>query len=368
MRLMAHLSRWLAEEGLGAHDLRPSEVERFVAARRAAGYSHHLSLKGMQPMLGLLRELGVAPTHSAPAPQGPVEEVLERFRRYLTLERGMGSPAVYTYVERARPFLCGRISVDGRHVDLEHLSAGDVTAFVVACCPQQSRGVAKLTVTALRSLLRFLHLEGAIERPLTAAVPSVAGWRLAGLPKGLEPAQVRKLLASCDRRTHIGRRDFALLTTLARLGLRAGEIAALKLDDIDWRAGEIVVRGKGNRVERLPFPADVGEAVAAWLLHGRPESSEGRTVFVRIRAPHRPLTTGSVSSIVAAAARRAGLGEIRAHRLRHTAATLMLRAGATLPEIGQVLRHRCAATTAIYAKVNRDALRTIARPWLGGVE
>jgi integrase len=150
--------------------------------------------------------------------------------------------------------------------------------------------------------------------------------------------------------------------------LRAGEIAALKLDDIDWRAGEIVVRGKGNRVERLPFPADVGEAVAAWLLHGRPESSEGRTVFVRIRAPHRPLTTGSVSSIVAAAARRAGLGEIRAHRLRHTAATLMLRAGATLPEIGQVLRHRCAATTAIYAKVNRDALRTIARPWLGGVE
>jgi integrase/recombinase XerD len=154
---------------------------------------------------------------------------------------------------------------------------------------------------------------------------------------------------------------------LVRLGLRAGEVVALELDDIDWRAGEVIVRGKGNRPERLPFPADVGEAVAAYLHRGRPTSAEGRRVFVRVRAPHRALTTGGVTQVVAAAARRAGIGRIHAHRLRHAAATQMLRAGASLSEIGQLLRHRRALTTAIYAKVDREALRTIARPWPGGV-
>ncbi len=366
MRLMAHLSRWLLKEGLGAHDLRPSEIERFLAARRAAGaVSHCLTLKAL---MAFLRERGVAPMPSVPEPQGPVDEVLERFRRYLTLERGMSNSAIYNYTKGARSFLRSRLSVDGRHVDLEHLSAGDVTEFVVTQCPEQSRGVAKITVTAMRSFLRFLHLEGTIARPLAPVIPAVAGWRLSGLPKGLEPTEVRKLLGSCDRRTQWGRRNFALMTTLARLGLRAGEIATLKLDDIDWRSGEIVVHGKGSRVERLPLPADVGEAVAAWLRYGRPKNSEGRAIFTRLRAPLRCLTAQGVSSAVAAAARRAGIKEIRAHRLRHTAASLMLRAGATLPEIGQVLRHRCAATTAIYAKVDRDALRTIARPWPGGVE
>jgi site-specific recombinase XerD len=190
---------------------------------------------------------------------------------------------------------------------------------------------------------------------------------LAGLPKGLEPAEVRSLLASCDRRRSNGRRDFAILTTLVRLGLRGGEIAKLRLDDIDWRAGEIVVHGKGNRAERLPLPTDVCEAVAAYLRRGRPASAEGRTVFVRVKAPHRGLSTGGVTQVVSAAARRAGLGHVHAHRLRHTAATQMLRAGAPLPEISQLLRHRRALTTAIYAKVNREALRTIARPWPEGV-
>lgn len=198
-------------------------------------------------------------------------------------------------------------------------------------------------------------------------MPSVASRRLAGLPKGLDPDQVRRLLASCDRRTRNGRRDFAILTTLVRLGLRAGEVAQLALDDIDWRAGEVVVRGKANCIERLPLPADVGEAVAAYLRGGRPATACGRTVFVRIKAPHRPLSACGVTQVVASAARRAGLGQIHAHRLRHTAATAMLRAGASLPEVGQLLRHRRALTTAIYAKVNHDALRTIARPWPGDV-
>jgi site-specific recombinase XerD len=292
---------------------------------------------------------------------------LEHYRHYLTVERGVGSKTARGYVDAVRPFLRDRVSADGLGLDLEDLSAADVTAFVVATCPEQARGMAKLTVTALRSLLGFLHFDGAIARPLTDAVPSVAGWRLTGLPKGLEPGQVRSLLASCDRRTRNGRRDFAILTTLARLALRAGEVAALQLDDIDWRAGEIVVYGKGNRAERLPLPADVGEAIAAYLRRGRPASADGRTVFVRVRAPHRALSSSGVTQVVATAARRAGLGKIYAHRLRHTAATQMLRAGASLPEIGQVLRHRRALSTAIYAKVDREALRTIARPWPGGV-
>lgn len=367
MRLMAHLSRWLADEGLDASGLSTAEVARFLGARRAAGYTNYRTGKAMQPVLGYLRELGVAPTAPPSVPNGPVEVALERYRHYLTVERGLGSATARGYVDAVRPFLQGRVSPDGCDVDLEHLSAADVTAFVVARCPHQNRGAAKLTVTALRSLLGFLHVEGVIERPLAGAVPSVAGWRLAGLPKGLEPAEVRSLLTLCDRRTRNGRRDFAILTTLARLGLRAGEIAAFQLDDIDWRAGEIVVHGKGNRSERLPLPADVGEAVAAYLRRGRPASAEGRTVFVRVKAPHRALSTGGVTQVVAAAARRAGLGQIHAHRLRHTVATQMLRAGASLSDIGQVLRHRCALTTAIYAKVDSEALRTIARPWPGGV-
>jgi integrase/recombinase XerD len=365
--LMAHLSRWLVDEGLDAGDLRMAEVERFLRARRAAGYTQLLSIKAMRPMLTYLRDLGVAPTPPPPTPSSPVEEVLERYRNYLSVERGLGHATIRGYVDAVRPFLQGRVLPDGLALDLRHLAAADVIAFVVARCPRQSRGAAKLTVTALRSLLGFLHVDGAIGRSLASAVPSVAGRRLVGLPKGLEPDQVQRLLASGDSSTRNGRRDIAILTMLVRLGLRAGEVAALRLDDIDWRAGEIVVRGKGNCTERLPLPTDVGRAVAAYLHHSRPASAQGRTVFVRIKAPHRALSSGGVTQVVAAAGRRADLGHIHAHRLRHTAATQMLKAGASLPEIGQLLRHRRALTTAIYAKVDREALRTIARSWPGDV-
>ena len=367
MHLMAHLSRWLGDKGLDGGALCIPEVERFLGARRAVGYTNHRTPRAMGPMLSYLRELGVVPTPPPATPKGPVEVMLERYRHYLTVERGVSKATTCGYIYALRPFLCGRASPDGLDLDLDHLSAADVTAFIVATCRHQARGTAKLTVTALRSLLRFLHLEGVIKWPLAAAVPSVAGWRLAGLPKGLERDQVESLLASCDRRTRMGRRDFAILTLLVRLGLRAGEVAALELDDVDWRSGEITVHGKGNRAERLPLPADVGEALAAYLRRGRPASAEGRRVFVRLRAPHCTLTSTGVTQIVAAAAKRAGLGKIRAHRLRHTAATQMLRAGASLSEIGQLLRHRSTLTTSIYAKVDRDALRTIARAWPGGV-
>ena len=367
MKLLAHLSRWLVDEGLGADDLHTAAVGRFMRARRAAGCTCLHSIKAMQPILAYLRGLGVAPTPPPPTPSGPVEVALERYRSYLVVERGLGAGTAHGYVDAVRPFLHGRARPDGLALDLAHLTAADVVSFVVARCPHQGHSAAKLTVTALRSLLGFLHVEGMIERSLAFAVPSVACRRLVGLPKGLDPDQVRRLLASCDNRMQDGCRDFAVLTVLVRLGLRAGEVARLALDDIDWRAGEIVVRGKANCSERLPLPPDVGAAVAGYLQRGRPASAHGRTVFVRIKAPHCPLSSCGVTQVVAAAARRAGLGRIHAHRLRHTAATQMLRAGASLPEIGQLLRHRRAMTTAIYAKVDRDGLRTIARPWPGAV-
>jgi site-specific recombinase XerD len=202
-----------------------------------------------------------------------------------------------------------------------------------------------------------------VSTALAAAVPSVAGWRLSGLPKGLESGELGRLLAGCDRRTGTGRRDYAIVLLLSRLGLRAGEVARLGLDDIDWRGGEVATVGKGNRAERLPLPVDVGAAIAGYLRRGRPATAQGRSVFVRVHAPHRALTTGGVTMVVFDAAQRAGLPKMHAHRLRHTAATAMLHAGSSLPEVGQVLRHRSALTTAIYAKVDRDALAVLARPW-----
>ncbi len=217
----------------------------------------------------------------------------------------------------------------------------------------------------LRSLLGFLHVEGLIAESLIGAVPSAASWRLSGLPRFLEDDQAQALLDSCDPQSVTGRRDLAILTLLLRLGLRAGEVAGLSLEDVDWRAGELVVVGKGRRSERLPLPVDVGEAISGYLRDGRPGSALDRTVFIRIKAPHRRLSTGGITQVVFAAGQRAGLGRIHAHRLRHTAATSMLRAGAPLAEIGQVLRHREALSTAIYAKVDRAALSSLSRPWPG---
>lgn len=363
LRLFANLSRWLAGEGLESRALSPAEVDRFLAARRAAGHTRYASTRAMRPLLEYLRQLGVVPEVPEPEPASPLDRLLEEYRRYLTVERGLAPTTAQGYLHAVRPFLVTRFTGDEPH--FTDLTAADITAFVVAHCPGRAHGSAKLTVTALRSMLRFLHLEGVLLRSLVSAVPRVAAWRLADLPRGLTPAEVRNLLAACDQRRPTGRRDFAILTLLSRLGLRAGEVAGLSLDDIDWRAGEIVVRGKGKRIERLPLPADVGEALVDHLRLGRPASAMGRTVFVRVKAPHRAMTSTGVSQVVADAARRAGLGVVHAHRLRHTAATEMLRAGSSLAEIGQVLRHRRALTTAIYAKVDHRALRALARPWPG---
>ena len=221
---------------------------------------------------------------------------------------------------------------------------------------------AKAMVTSLRAFLRFAHATGRTAVPLAGAVPAVASWRLSALPRGLKASETERLLAGCDRETVTGLRDYAVLSLLARLGLRGAEAAGLQLGDIDWRAGEIAVTGKGSRTERLPLPAQAGEALAAWLTGGRPRC-ESRAVFVTMRRPCRQLTPDAVRQVMARACDRAGLDRQGAHRLRHALATEMLRAGASLPEVGQVLRHRSQLSTSLYAKVDQDALRPLARPW-----
>jgi integrase/recombinase XerD len=362
LQLLAHASRWLEGQGLGVDELTPPRVGEFLAQRRAEGYTLWLSARAMMPMLDYLRRIGVIATPAAAVPVTEAEELHEDYRAYLVQERGLAAGTIAGYLHVARLFFAARAVDDRLHLD--RLGAAQVTEFVLAECASRSVGSAKYVVCGLRSLLRYLFVAGHIEVALDAAVPAAAGWRLATVPLTVGPVEVARLLASCDRRSAFGRRDYAVLVVLSRLGLRAGEVAALELKDLDWRAGELVVRGKGRRSERLPLPTDVGEALAGWLRRGRPRC-ECTAVFTRVRAPHRPLTSGGVSHIVRAACLRAGLPPVHAHRLRHSAATEMLRAGASLGEVGQVLRHASVLSTAIYAKVDRGRLRGLALPWPG---
>lgn len=360
---LAHLDRWMTSEGIGLDGLTSPVLERYLAQRRAAGYVNYRTAKALKPVLIFLAPLGVLPVERE-VPAGPVEALLEEFRTYLAGERGLRPQVAAGYVCWVRPFVATRLIDNG--VDVAGITAGDVFEFVTDRCPSRSVASAKMIICALRSFLRWAHVTGRMPRPLAAVVPSVAGWRLSSLPKALEPADLARLLSACDRDTITGRRDYAVMLLLSRLGLRSGEVARLGLDDIDWRAGEITIQGKGNRAERLPLPADVGEVLTGYLQHGRQAAADCRTVFARVRAPHRALTPAGVTQIVGDAAKRAGLGTIHAHRLRHTAATEMLRAGGALPEVGQVLRHRSILSTAIYAKVDSDALAVLVRPWPTG--
>jgi site-specific recombinase XerD len=362
VRLVAHLSRWMIREGVAVSQLTPTTVDAYFAERRAS-YSNSLTARSLRPLLDYLRELGVLAAPGPAVATGPCDRLLERYRAYLFVERGLMASTVELNVRLVRPFLGDHVSAAGGQLELQRLNAGEVATFVVAQSRKRPRSVGRL-VTGLRSLLRFMYIDGVIDNPLAEAVPSVASWSLSGIPKALSSDQVTKLLTSCDRSTPTGCRDFAILTLLVRLGIRAGEVAALSFEDIDWRRAEITVRGKGNRVDRLPLPDDVGQAIVEYLCHGRPEA-QVRTIFVWTHAPYRALRSNAVTTIVANAGRRSGVGLIGAHRLRHTAATAMLHAGGSLTEIGQVLRHRRVLTTAIYAKVDLQALRLVARPWPG---
>jgi site-specific recombinase XerD len=359
MTLVAHLSRWLAGEGLDTGGLTAEVARRYVGARAAAGYRAFRSRRSLDLLLSYLRDVGAAPAEPLTVLTA-ADALVERFRAYLLAERGLKPNVAEFYVLSVRPFVS--MVVAGDAIDVARVSARTVTAFL----SDLTRSLAPKTVqgraSALRALLRFWFLDGVTDVDLSVSVPQVA-YRSSGLPKGLPAEQVAALLASCDIRSANGLRDRAILTMLARMGLRACEIAALQLDDLDWRQGEVVVRGKGGHRDRLPLPADVGQVLVDYLEAGRSAGALDRCVFVRVKAPHRGLTNTGVTQVVNAAAHRAGLGTVYAHRLRHSAATAMLAAGAPLAEIGQVLRHRSVLTTAVYAKVDIEALRCLAMPW-----
>jgi len=360
-RLMADLSTWLQGRSSGA--LTARTIEDYLRTRRGAGCRDLVSARALAPLLGYLRGIGAAPAAAAPVPQTAVEALLAEFAGYLTHERGLSPMSVTSYLRHARPFLDSLQAPLG--AALASLSAAQVTTFMTSHSRQWGTGTAKATVTALRSLLRFLHAVGHVPAALASAVPPVAGWKLAPLPPDVSPDHVAALLASCDRHSASGRRDYAILMLLSRLGLRAGEVAAIELGDVDWRAGELAVRGKGRRRETLPLPADVGQALADYVQYGRPRCA-GSRLLVILRAPYTGLTRAHILAVVHRACSRAGLPQFGAHRLRHAVACDLLRHGASLAEVGQLLRHRDERTTAIYAKVDLDALRTLARPCPAG--
>jgi site-specific recombinase XerD len=360
---LGHLSHWLAIEGLGPDALTAERQLRFSEARRAAGYRTWLSPRSLRVPLAYLRDAGFIAVPAVVVPEGPVGRLVEDYRRYLAGERGLVAHTIENYERVARLFLAEREQLEG--LGLERLAAQDVSAFLACECPKRSVSGARDLIKGLRALLRYLHVAGVIAMPLQWAVPAVAYRRDHNLPLGLPPETVARLLASCDRRRTVGRRDYAVLLLLARRGLRAGEVAALELEDIDWRRGEFQVRGKGARLAMLPLPVEVGQAIVSYLRR-RPQHVGSRAVFLLARAPFCQLSGHTVTGIVHRACIRAELPVVHAHRLRHTAATELLRAGGSLPEVAQVLRHRQLATTTIYAKVDRRSLRELARPWPGG--
>ncbi len=357
--LLAHLSQWLAECGLGVRELTPEVAEKFLRTRRDAGYVTKVSDRGLQPLVSYLRELGELSEPSVIS--SPSEELVELFQRYQLQERGLAPDVVTNYARVARLVVGTR--VDPIRVSLAELSAADVSAFVLDQCGKRSVADAHNVISGLRALLRFLYVEGWTQRDLAQAVPKLAR-RRRDLPRALEAEHVVRLLASCDRATPVGVRDYAILTVLTRLGVRAGEVARLELRDVDWHAGEILIRGKGPRLDRLPLPWDVGEALANYPRRSRPHCSDPR-LFIRSCAPLTGLSRQAIGGIVRAAAVRAGLPPLGPHRLRHTVATGLLRRGAGLPEIAQLLRHKSLQTTAIYAKVDQTALSTLVLAWPG---
>lgn len=348
LRLMADLSRWLQAAKTAVGEIDHEVVARFLAKRRRT-HTQFITERALAPLLRYLQAVGVV---SIVAPdQRPEGELLREYERYLVEERS---------VLPARRDLCLAVAtefLDGKRAAA--LKAKDVTRFVDA---RAGRPGLSGVLSALRSVLRFLFVTSKTPLHLIYAVPAVPRWKLASLPKFLEPSELEAVFATCDRRTVVGCRDYAVLVLLGRLGLRACEVSGLQLEDLDWTTGEILIRGKGRVLSRLPLPVDIGEAIVAYFRRAT-RSKLTRAAFVRGRAPYDAVTSGAIIGIAQRALRAAGIPSGGAHRLRHTAATQMLRRGASLTEIAQVLRHRHVDTTAIYAKVDRDSLRSIAKVW-----
>lgn len=348
LRLMADFSGWLQREKIELASIHQGVISRFLAKRRRTHTAFRSKL-GLGPLLRYLATTGAVAV--APAVQPRRRGVLAAYDRYLAEERDVAPPRRAMCLAVAEDFLDGRSAAS--------LQAADVTAFIAE---RAHRPALVNLLAGLRAVLRFLFASSRCRTNLVYAVPPSPRWAQQSLPQGLEPRELNATIRTCDRRTLVGARDHAVLVLLSRLGLRAGEAAALRLDDIDWTAGELVIRGKGRSLGRLPLPDDVGQAIVAYLRRAC-RSKATRSVFVRCRAPYTSLGSGGIAAIAKRALRAAGIHLGGAHRLRHTAATQMLRRGASMTEIAQVLRHRHVNTTAIYAKVDSTALRTMARRW-----
>lgn len=361
VRCLAHVSRWLESRGLDPDAVNEELIEGLVDALHRAGKAKKFTPGSFGVVLGFLRSLGVVP----PAPvAGPtaLDGLLGDYRHWLVTERSLALLTLPGYLASATWFL---IEVcEGDPARVADLSARDVTSFVLRVAEVRSPASVNTVVVGVRSLLRWLYAQEMIGTPLAQATPWLARGRTSTLPRLLAPGHVEAMLATCDRSTLSGVRDFAVLTVLVRLGLRAGEVAAMEVGDIDWRRGELTVRGKGGWRDPLPLPVDVGDSVAAYLVR-RGAVGDDRRVFAHVRAPRGPMTMSNVRGAVCRACERAGIPDTGTHRLRHGAASDMLRHGASLHEIGQVLRHRDLETTAMYAKVDFAALATVAQPWPG---
>lgn len=362
LRQVQRLSGWLAASGMTAADLSAERVEEFLVHQRAQGRDRaSWSRPGLVCMVEVLRCVGVVGPEQPGLAASAEGLLLESFERYLLVERGLASGTVRGYVDHARRFLACLDLAGG----LGSVTGAEVTSAVLRESAAVSVATTQNFVAGLKAFLRFCFVEGLVALDLSEAALAITGRRRSSLPRGIGAADAKALLVSCDRRSALGLRDYALLVVLLRLGLRRSEVAGLRLDDIDWRAGEVVVRGKGAREDRLPLPADVGGAIAAYLRRGRPQGDR-REVFLRARAPYGPIASGTVASTVRRACRRAGIAEVGSHRLRHTVACEMVAAGVPLVQIAQVLRHHSLQTTAVYARVDLDRLRLLAAPWPGG--
>lgn len=357
LRQLAALDRWLRDQGLRGSDLDAECVAKLVATRWAEKRTTFVAVANFGVPLAYLRGIGAVPPE-APASDA-VSQILQQYRSYLVTERGLVESSIPVYMHVAEAFCKQR---DRR---LDGLTAAEVTAYIAGLSARSSVGWAKKTVSALASFLRFLHVIGATAQPLVHALPKVAGHRC-NVQCELDEDTFARLLASCNCGTDVGLRDHAILTILWRLGLRRGEVAGLKVDDLDWRRGVITIRGKGNRHEALPIPIDVGEAIVRYLHDGhRRVSPHCRALFVQVRAPEGAMKPCGVGDIVTRASSRAGLGTMGAHQLRHGTATQLVRNGASWPETSQLMRHRNAAVTVSYATIDPELTSELARPWPG---
>jgi integrase/recombinase XerD len=366
--LAACFSQWLGQKAVRLRSVSSEHPARYLLDRARGVRLSGGDAAALKQLMDFLCQRGVIPAEKTSLPRlTPVEECAQAFERYLREERALAGATLINYVPFIRSFLNDRFGI-GR-VTLSRLCANDVVKFVQRQAPRLHLKRAKLLTTALRSFLQYARYRGDVTLDLAAAVPPVANWSMTSIPRAIPADQVRQLLASINRGTAIGRRDYAILLLLARLGLRSSEVAFLDLDDIDWKAGRLSVRGKSGRQFELPLPTDVGQAIVAYLRHGRPHNIS-RRVFLRGKAPIRGfLGQSAIGSLVRHTLKRAGIVSPTkgTHQFRHALATQMLRHGASLTEIGEVLGHRSPETTKIYTKVDLDALRPLALPWPGGV-